>query len=118
MNIDNEHWEQLKENLNGKFEIIEDTTEDLMMDTGEGEIKSGEQNVLIVKTPMGEIKVVREVKPKVLDKKTIFSHRQGQSAQTEYKFSATEKTYKLRLYKQDDMGEWQELNEESLKGMI
>lgn len=118
MNIDNEHWEELKENLKGKFEISEDTTEDLMMDTGEGEIKSGEKNILIVKTPMGEIKLVREIKPKVIDKKFIFSHRQGQSAQTEYKFSDTEKTYKLRLYKQDDFGEWQELNEQSISGLV
>lgn len=116
--MNDEHWENLKINLGKKFEVVEDKTEDLLVDTPEGAVKQGEQNVLVVRTPLGKIKLVREIRPKILEKKYHYTHRQGAAAQTEYKFSDTEKTYKLRLFKQDELGDWEELNEESLQGVV
>lgn len=117
--MNDERWEELKNNLKKKFSVSEEKTEDLMMDTGEGTVKQGDQNILVVATPMGEIKLVREARPLVLEKKLHYTHQQGASATTEYKFSETEKTYKLRFYKWDDDDyDWKELKAEDVGGMI
>ena len=117
--MDNDRWEQLKENIRRKFKVLEEKTEDLIMDTADGEIKQGEQEILDVMTPVGKIRLAREVRPRVLEKKYRYSHRAGDSAQTEYKFSKTEKTYKLKIYKWDeDEEEWEELKEDSLDGLM
>lgn len=117
--MDDDRWDQLKENIKKKFEVEEETTEDLIMETGDGPIKQGEQNILIVTTPMGKMKLTREIRPRVLDKKFHYTHRAGDTARIEYKFSETEKTYKLKIYKWDeDEEEWDELKEDSLDGLI
>jgi len=117
--MDNDRWVQLKENIKKKFQVEEETTEDLIMETGGGPVKQGERNILIVETPVGKIKLAREIRPLVLDKKFLYTHRAGDTARTEYTFSETEKTYKLKIYKWDeDEEEWDELKEDSLAGLV
>ncbi|HYE21986.1 MAG TPA: hypothetical protein VD998_00160 [Verrucomicrobiae bacterium] len=109
--MDIDRWEQIKENIRGKFEVEEEGTEDLMMETKDGLIKSGTAEFLVVKTPMGRIKLTFEKRPVVLDKKFIYSHRAGQSARTEYEFSDKEFSYKLKAYQWDDIEEeWKEID--------
>lgn len=117
--MNDERWEELKKNLKKKFSVSEEKTEDLMMDTGEGTVKHGEQNVIVVTTPAGKIKLVREIRPLVLEKKLHYTHQQGKSASFEYKFSETEKTHKLRFFKwNENEYDWQELRAEDLGGMM
>lgn len=118
ISMNDERWEQLKESLRKKFTVIDDKVEPLMVETGEGAVNQGESQVLIVETPFGKMKLVREERPAVLEKKLHYTHRQGQSAQTEYKFSETEKVYKLKIYKWNkNEYEWEELNEKNLEGL-
>lgn len=109
--MDIDRWEQTKENIRSKFQVTEEGTEDLTMETQDGIVKQGTAEFLIVKTPMGQIKLVLEKRPVVLDKKFIYSHRAGQAARTEYEFSDTEFSYKLKAYKYDDDNEeWKEID--------
>jgi len=109
--MDIDKWEALKEELGRKFKVVEEATEDLTVRTQEGDVLSGHADVLILETPMGRVKLAFEIRPVVLDKKEFYSHRAGQSARTEYEFSATEKTYKLKAYKwDDDFEEWKEID--------
>ncbi len=109
--MDIDKWEQLKEELKRKFEIMSARTEDLIMDTQDGPVKQGTAEVLEISTPLGRVKLAYETRPLVLDKKFIYSHRAGQAARTEYEFSETEKTYKLKAYKwDDDNEEWKEID--------
>jgi hypothetical protein len=104
-------WEQLKEELRRKFEVVEETTEPLVTHTQDGEVKSGDAEILVLQTPIGKIKLVFETKPVVVDKKEHYSHQQGKSSRTEYIFSETEKSYKLRAYKwNDDEDDWAEID--------
>ena len=58
------------------------------MDTQDGPIKQGTQDILIFEKSIRiNFKLVRENRPVVLEKKEMYSHRAGQSAQTQYKFS-------------------------------
>jgi hypothetical protein len=106
-----EKWEALKEELTRKFKILEEKNEDLLVETGEGQVKQGTEEVLVFETPLGRVKLALEKRPLVLDKKFVFSHRAGQAARTEYTFSDTEYTYKLKAYKwSEDDDEWKEID--------
>lgn len=110
--MNDERWEQLKENLKGKFEVLEERREELIMQTEDGPIKQGDQEILVVKSPVGKIKLACDIRPRVLEKKLHYTHQQGKSAYAEYKFSETEKTYKLRLFKWNEVEyDWEELDE-------
>lgn len=117
--MNKENWNELKERIKKKFPVLEEKLEDLIMQTADGSIKQGEQEILAVKTPAGKIRLACEIKPAVLEKRIHYTHRQGQAAQTDYKFSETEKTYKLKFYKwNEEEDEWQEINAENVGGMI
>jgi hypothetical protein len=109
--MDIDRWEQIKENIKNKFKVLEQGTEDLTVPTSEGEVKNGKSEFLIAETPMGKIKLSFESRPVVTDKKFIYSHRAGQAARTEYQFSDSEKTHKIKAYKWDlDNEEWKEID--------
>ncbi|MBI2356163.1 MAG: hypothetical protein HYV13_03095 [Candidatus Doudnabacteria bacterium] len=109
--MENDKWEGLKEEIKRKFKILEEKTEDVLGETSDGLVKQGVAEVLIIKTPMGKIKLVRENRPAVLDKKFIYSHRAGQAGRTEYTFSDTEFSHKLRAFKWDeDEDDWKEID--------
>ncbi len=109
--MQDDKWEGLKEELKRKFVVEDEHFEDLIMDTQDGPVKQGEAEVIIMTTPMGKIRMVRESRPVVLDKKVFYSHQQGKSGRTEYKFSATEKSHKLKVYTwSDDLDDWFEID--------
>ena len=110
-----ERWEQFVEDATSKFENVGVTAEPWEEDRG-GQVTSGINNVVEFTLPgVGDrYKVVRENKPAVLDKKQHYSHRQGDTARTEYVLSDTEMSHKMKVYKEDDYGEWDEVRPESL----
>ena len=109
--MDIDRFEQIKENIKRKFKVEEEGTEDLMSETADGLVKQGTAEFLVVQTPLGRIKLTFEKRPVVVDKKFIYSHRAGQAARTEYEFSDSEFSYKLRAYKWDDIEEaWDEID--------
>ncbi len=76
-------------------------------------IKSG-IDILIFDRAGDTYKLVRENRPVVLEKKMLHSKRAGDTAQIEYKFSDTEFSHKLHVYKETDSGDWDEISTESL----
>jgi len=105
--MNDEKWEQLVENLQSKFTVIEHNTEDI-----EAEKYTQTNDVIVFDTDAGRIRLIRETKPVLLEKKQFYSHRPGDTARTEYVFSDNEKSYKLRVYKENDYGEWDEISPE------
>jgi hypothetical protein len=114
--MQDEKWEELKEETKRKFEVEKIGKEDLTMEVENELIKQGFAEFMIFNSPLGRIKLSRESRPKVLDKKFIYSHRAGDSARTEYEFSDTELTHKLKVYKSNDDDEWQEIDAETFSG--
>lgn len=109
--MDLDRWQQIKENIKSKFTVLEEGTEDLLVHTGEGDVKGGTIEFLVTQTPLGKIKLAFESRPVVLDKKEIYSHQQGKAARTEYVFSDTEFSHKIKAYKWDDYNdEWKEID--------
>ncbi len=109
-----EKWEQLVEIAQKNFQFVKLKTEDLVMDTPEGPQKQGTQDILEFENPAGKFQVVRENKPVVLEKKMLYSHRQGDTAHTEYKLSETELSHKIRVYKEEGFDDWEEVTLDKL----
>ena len=113
--MQDEKWQELVETAKKHFQSVTLTKEDLVMDTQDGPVVQGTQDVLEFKHPTGtRYRLIRENKPVVLEKKELFSHRAGQSAQAQYKFSETEFSHKLRVYKEVDFDDWEEITLDSL----
>ncbi len=107
--MQDERWQQLIEMAKQNFKNVELTTEDLVLETAEETVFSGTRDVLQFQTPQDTFKLIRENRPVVLEKKQHYSHRPGDTARTEYKLSDTEFSHKLRVYKEDLNGEWEEI---------
>ena len=69
--MQDEKWQDLVDTAQKHFKFVTLTTEDLIMDTQDGPIKTGTQDVLIFTNPAGKFKVVRENKPVVLEKRNF-----------------------------------------------
>lgn len=109
--MQDDKWEALKEELKRKFKVEDEHFEDLVMDTADGPVVQGKVEILIFPSPIGKVKLARESKPVVLDKREIYSHQQGKAARTEYVFSETEFSHKIKAYKwDDDNDEWKEMD--------
>lgn len=104
-----EKWQQLVEMAKENFENVQVLKEDLTVDTEDGPQKRGTQDILIFENAAGRFKLVRENKPVMLEKKEHISHRAGDTARTEYKFSETEMSHKLKVYKELGFDDWEEI---------
>jgi hypothetical protein len=108
-------WEQFVETAQDRFEDVGISIEKLV-DDHDNEVENGTKNIVEFTMPQtaDRYQVVRENRPAVLDKKQHYSHRQGDTARTEYVLSDTEFSHKVRVFKEDHYGEWEEVRAESL----
>jgi hypothetical protein len=109
-----EKWEQLVEMAQQNFQRVKLNTQPLLVDTPDGPEQQGTEDILQFENPAGVFRVVRENKPVVLEKKMHYTHRPGDTARSEYKFSDTELSHKIRVYKEVDMDEWDEVTLDKL----
>lgn len=112
--MNNEKWEETKELVKKNFKSVKNYKQDLLHTNENGQEVVGVQEILEFENPAGRFKLVRESKPMVLEKKELFSNRAGQSAQVQYKFSETEFSHKLKVFKEVDFDEWEEMTLESM----
>ncbi len=105
-----EKWEQLVEMIQKNFIGVKVSVEDIIVETEDGTQNRGNKNIVEFNHPDGlKYRVVRENRPMVLEKKEHFSHRMGDTARVEYKHSQIEFTHKLKVYKETNFDEWEEI---------
>lgn len=102
-------WQDLVETAQKHFKDVSLRTEDIILETEDGPQNRGTEDTLEFENPSGRFKIVRENKPVVLGKTEHFSHRMGDTAKTEYKFSETEFSHKVRVFKESSFEDWQEI---------
>lgn len=110
-----ERWDQFVESAQERFEDVGISLEKLY-DDHDNPVENGTANVVEFSMPQtgDRYKVMRENRPVVLEKKQHYSHRQGDTARTEYILSDTEFSHKIKVYKEDNYGDWDEVRAESL----
>lgn len=109
-----ERWQQFIDLAKEQFEDVEISTEDLTVQTEDGVQQRGTVDVLVFERAGDRYKLERQNKPVVLERKEHFAKRASDTARIEYKFSETEFTHKLRVYKETDAGDWEEISADSL----
>jgi len=109
-----ERWEEIKSTVKKQFSIEEEGVEDVTVQTGEGPVKQGEAEFVVFESVLGKTKLQFQKKPKLEEKKYFFSHRAGDSARVEYKFSDADLVFALKAYKWDDVeDDWKEIEASS-----
>lgn len=83
-----------------------------MVETADGTVKQGEAEFVIFEAPhLGRVKLQLQKKPKLEDKLYHYSHRQGDSARVEYKFSENELVYTFKAYRWHEVdNDWKEID--------
>lgn len=112
--MNNERWQQFIELAKEQFSNVEISTEDLVVHSADGPQVRGTKDVLLFSRDGDYYKLERENKPLVLERTEHFAKRASDTARVDYKFSDTEFTHKLRVYKETDNGDWDEISTESL----
>lgn len=103
-------WADLKEKGKEKFSDFKEDREVLENEDDLGHKYETVVESLTFTSELGEIKVKRETRPKILDKKAHY-HKGAGKASVEYVFSEDEKTSMVEIYKKDDVtGEWHPLD--------
>ena len=100
-------WERIYDLVYDKFGIKEEFAREIDMKKGE----KGKEEVIVFLSPKGKMKLVRLIKPKVMEIKHHYSRRTSRGAYQEACYSPTEKVETIKLYLQDRKTEkWEEIN--------
>lgn len=101
-----ERWEQVKRLLQDQFEIADEYDEQL---------DPGSARCLECVSPLGTLKICFVTQPKLLDKKTNYSHRAGGETSVSYEYDPNEQTSHLEISRWDEAsGSWQEMSPDTL----
>ncbi len=107
--MDRAKWEAIVDQIKEKFGLEE---QGQYQDEPAG---GREVEFVVFTSPLGRVKLELAIKPKVIDKKVIYSNRIGSTAQVEYVYDPEEKVYQLTAYRWDDDQEgWQEIKSSDL----
>ena len=109
--MNQEKWLDIKLDIKEKFGIKEEKKEETELGEKEDGTKFMEEKETIeFDPPMGRIKLEKIIKPKVLDKKTLYSRRAGSNIEVEYIYSQDELVCQFKAYKFDEnKNEWEEI---------
>src|SRR3989338_1402633 len=85
-----ERWEEICQKIRDNFEVVATYSE---------ELNPGTADVIEFHGPLGTLRAKLNRQPKVLDKKTLYSHRAGGEVKVDYSYSDTEKVLYLTVEK-------------------
>jgi hypothetical protein len=101
-----EKWEQLTGQIKDSFTVLEN-------EKRKEELEGETTEELIFENPAGKMKLVRNVRPRVLEQKAMYSGRKGATADVENIYSDTETVDKVMLFKEEG-GDWEEIDVSAL----
>lgn len=79
----------------------------------------GHREFVEIMAPVGRVRLELWVRPKVLEKKTLYSHRMNSAATVQYKYDESEHTFTLHSYRwEDGIQDWQEVNTEAFAKIL
>ena len=99
-----EKWTETKNKILDNFDVLD---QKILSD----EDGHGIREIIEFNGPVGDVKLEMNIRDVILDKHSNYSNRIGSGVTVEYKYSDTEKIYRLRTYKKV-AGEWEEIEVE------
>lgn len=101
--MNQEKWEQLIGRIQDEFAVLEHATED-------GDIDGEKVESLIFVNPAGKMMLERSVRPRLLEEKTHYSGRLSGETGIEKIYSDTETVDAVKLFRENEAGEWVEMD--------
>lgn len=99
-----DQWNDLVEKVKSKFGEVKHGKEELPDEPGEREFVE-------CVSPLGKLRLELWVRPRVLEKKTFYSHRMNSAATVQYQYDENEHTLMFRaLHWNEAQGEWLEID--------
>ncbi len=93
-----------------KFGIDKEYAEDFeVAETSTGEKIIGQKEIVEFKSPLGQIKLEKISRPRVIDRKVLHTKRVGGKIAVDFVYSDEEKVVEVKIYKKDENGEWIEI---------
>ncbi|OGY46151.1 MAG: hypothetical protein A2731_01085 [Candidatus Buchananbacteria bacterium RIFCSPHIGHO2_01_FULL_39_8] len=89
-----ERWKEIIGHIKDHFDLIDQHTEDLPKEAGQGTVE-----IVEFKGPLGRMKLERTTQPLIIDKRTFGSRRIGSETAVQYIYSDTEKVHKFKAYR-------------------
>ena len=104
-----ERWEEIRKRITDSFEVIDSYQEDLEPGTAE---------VIEFKGPSGKMKACFNRRPKIVEKKTLYSRRPGSDVKVEYAYSDEDQVCFFTLYQwNENSNAWQKLEARDLSAL-
>ena len=108
--MNDEKWSDLKEKIENRFGGFDDYVEEVFIEDDLGHRIPQKIESLEFKSDLGYLKIERTSHPKIVDRKAHY-HKGAGGADVEYVTSEDEFTYKITVYKKDEVtGQWQTLD--------
>jgi len=108
--MNDEKWQDLKDKIENRFGGFEESTDELFMEDDIGHKIPQRIERLEFKSDMGYLRIERVSHPKIVDRVAHY-HKGAGSADVEFITSEDEFSYKINVYKKDDItGSWQILD--------
>jgi len=99
-----EKWHEIKDQINENFEVLNSGEESIE------NIPNSKLEFIEFNGPLGQMRLEFITKPRVLDKKTIYSNRIGSSVKEEYIYSEDEVVHQFKALKWNEMSDdWREV---------
>jgi len=108
--MNDERWQDLKDKIENKFGEFDQDTEDVFIEDDLGHKIPQKIETLEFNSDLGRLRIERVSHPKILDRKAHYTKGAG-GADVEYVTSEDEFTYKINVYKKDEVtGDWATLD--------
>ena len=107
-----ERWQELKERVTKQMPNAKTGTEGLPDGPGHREF-------IEAATPMGRMRLELWVRPKVLERKTLYSHRMNSAATVQYTYDESEHSLTFKAFRWDEgEADWLEVKPEAVSAVF
>lgn len=105
--MNDERWQELKDKVDQRFGGFElETSEDYLEDDLGQKIPQKTES-MVFESPLGKIRINRTAHPKIIDRKSHY-HKGAGGSDIEYVVSEDEMSYKIVVFKKDEVtGDWE-----------
>ena len=108
-------WENLIFLAEEKFGIDEKYKEDFeVAELSTGEKIMGQRQIVEFQSPLGRIKLEKNSRPKVIDKKVLHTKRIGGRVAVDFVYSDEERIENLKIYRLNEDKQWVEIKPEDM----
>lgn len=108
--MSDEKWQEILDNIKEKLSILEHSKEEFEVKDDFGVKGKGEREVVVFEGPLGKMKLEREKRPLIAEKKIHYVKTKGSGAMIEYILSKDEIVSYVKCFQWDEKSnDWEKV---------